>query len=214
MKKLDDTAKRKLSNRIAEVERACESELVCLITKQSARYILFPLLIAALCALFMPAIQFLAGGAGVSGFAITFQHQAIVFVGLAAFFVCTPLAQLLTPKWLKQQNCERHSTEQFFRQKLHNTKDRNAILIFVSWGERYVTIVADKGINEKVQQTDWDDLISNFATEIKAGELESGFLNIIGGAGDLLKQHFPVTAPKTDELPNHLIELNGAPYIN
>lgn len=214
MKKLDDTAKRKISDRIADVERHCESELVCLVTKQSARYILFPLLIAAVCALFMPIIQLLADGAGLSGFAITFQHQTIVFVLLAALFVLTPLGHMLTPRWIKQQNCERYSTEQFFSHKLHDTKARNAILVFVSWNERFVTIVADKCINEQVQQSDWDDLIAGFVSQIKAGELEHGFLQIIGGAGDLLSQNFPATAPKTDELPNHLIELEGARYVN
>ncbi|MCK0095955.1 TPM domain-containing protein [Yoonia sp. F2084L] len=214
MKKLDETAKRKISGRIAEVEKNCESELVCLITRQSARYILFPLLITAIFALFMPIIQPLANAAGATGFVITFQHQTIVFVVLAALFVFTPLGHMLTPAWIKQQNCARYSTEQFFSHKLHETASRNAILIFVSWDERFVTIVADKGINERVQQSDWDGLIAGFVTQIKAGELERGFLDIIGGAGDLLTQNFPVTAPKTDELPNHLIALEGAHYVN
>lgn len=208
MKNINENVKTRISNRIAEVERNCESELVCLITTRSARYILFPLLIAAMVALFMPIIGVFIEGA------ITFQHQTILFVILAALFVFTPLNLKLTPEWLKQQNCDRYSVEQFFRQKLHETTSRNAILIFVSWEEKFVTVVADKGIDEKVQQGDWDKLIDDFIGDIKQNEMERGFLQIISAAGDLLATNFPVTTAKTDELPNHLIEQNGSGYVS
>jgi putative membrane protein len=71
-----------------------------------------------------------------------------------------------------------------------------------------------KGINEQVQQSDWDDLISGFVNAIKADDMANGFLSIIGGAGNLLIKHFPVESPKTDELSNHLIELDAATYVS
>lgn len=208
MKKIDDDSKTQIRDRIAEVERNCESELVCLVTTRSARYVLFPLLIAAVSALFMPIIGLFFDGA------VNFQHQTVLFVILAALFVFTPLSHKLTPKWLKQQNCDRSSVEQFFRQKLHETKSRNAILIFVSWDEKFVTVVADRGINQEVQQGDWDKLIADFILDVKANEMERGFLQIIGGAGDLLASNFPVKTTKVDELPNHLIELQGSDYVS
>jgi len=214
MKTIDDSTKQKISAKIAEVEQNCDSELVCLVTNRSARYVLFPLLIAAIAALFMPIIEPLASRFGAAQFNVSFGHQTILFVTLAALFVLTPLSHMLTPRWLKQQNGARVGTEQFFSHQLHDTQARNAVLIFVSWDEKFVTIVADKGIDEKVLQSDWDGLVSGFVGQIKAGKLERGFLDIIGGAGELLVKHFPVTSPKTDELSNHLITQTDVRYIS
>lgn len=214
MRKIDYATKILIRDRIADVEKTCESELVCLVTKRSARYLLYPLLTAAVLSLILPITQVLAELFGFPGFVLSFQHQTIFFAILAVMFTCTPAGHQVTPRWLKQQNCDRYSTEQFFKQHLHETRARNAILIFVSWEEKYVTIVADKGINERVQQSDWDDLILGFVNAIKADEMADGFLSIIGGAGDLLIKHFPVKSAKSDELPNHLIELDAAPYIS
>lgn len=210
MQKIDDTTRAKISQCIADVERNCDSELVCLITQRSAQYILFPLLAAALIALFMPITAVL----GFSGWNPSFAQQTLLFIVLVPLFVLTPLHRVLTPNWLRLQNCERYSTEQFFHQKLHETTSRNAILVFVSWDERFVSIVADTGINAKVKQSDWDDLITNFITAIKNDQIEQGFVAMIAGAGDLLKTHFPVSVAKDDELPNHLIELGGPTYIS
>ena len=214
MRKIDEATKALIQQRIADVEKTCDSELVCLVTRRSAQYVLYPLLTAAILSLMLPLTQAFVGLFGFHDFTLRFQHQTIFFAALAILFTCTPIRQMVTPKWLQQQNCARYSTEQFFRQQLHETRARNAILIFVSWDEKYVTIVADKGINEQVQQSDWDDLISGFVNAIKADDMANGFLSIIGGAGDLLINHFPVESPKTDELPNHLIELDAAPYVS
>lgn len=214
MKKIDNSARTKISHQISEVEKSCESELVCLITQRSARYVLFPLLIAAFIALIFPVLQPFANMLGADGITLTFQYQTVLFLVLAALFVFTPLRHKLTPKWLKQQNCDRYSREQFFGHHLHETTSRNAILIFVSWDERFVTVVADKGINERVQQGDWDQLIAGFIADIRNDDVEKGFLRIIRGAGDLLIKHFPSQTPKQDALPNHLLEPAAPDYLS
>lgn len=211
MKNINDTARDNIRNQIAEIERHCDSELVCLITKSSARYMLFPLLIAALVALVMPVVQALPVWPDIE---TTFTHQTMLFFALAAVFVFTPLRNRLTPKQIRIQNCERFASEQFFRHQLHDTKARNGVLIFVSWDEKFVTVIGDKGINAKVGQRDWDMLISDFIGQVKTGEIEKGFMQITRGAGDLLMEHFPVTTAKTDELPNHLIETDRPIYIS
>jgi putative membrane protein len=214
MQKIDAATKALIQDRITEVEKTCDSELVCLITNRSARYVLYPLLTAAILSLMLPLIEPLAMLAGWSAFTLTFQHQTACFAVLALLFTLTPIRNVVTPKWLQHQNCARYSTEQFFHHHLHETPARNAVLIFVSWEEKYVTIVADKGINEKVQQSDWDALIAGFVMAIKGGDMANGFSSIIGGAGDLLIKHFSLETPKTNELPNHLIALDNPPYIS
>ena len=214
MQKIDDATKALISDRIAEVEKQCEGELVCLMTRRSARYVFYPILIAALCSMLLPFAAVFAENAGLGAPDIGFVHQTFAFVILALVLTLTPASHLVAPKWLKRQNCDRYSTEQFFRHQLHETRARNGVLIFVSWEEKYVTIIADKGINEKVRQSDWDGLIANFVAAIRRGDLAEGFVSIVGGAGDLLTTHFPSQAGTADELSNHLITEDGAPYIS
>ena len=82
MNNIDDEAKKRIREKIALIEAQSNSELVCLITKRSARYVFFPLLMAAIAALFFPALQPLADTFGYPDFAITYQHQQFCFWSL------------------------------------------------------------------------------------------------------------------------------------
>lgn len=214
MRKFDDVTRALIQQKISEVETRCDSELVCLVTRRSARYLIYPLLVAAILSLLLPVTEGLAGLAGFDNVPLRFEDQLMFFVLCALLFCLTPLRGVVTPRWLKSQNCQRYGNELFFRHHLHETSRRNGILVFVSWEERHVAIIADKGINDRVPQSAWDDLISDFVTSIKADDMATGFLSIIGGAGDLLIRHFPKDEPAKNELANHLIEVNAVPYVS
>jgi len=214
MQKLDNDSKSRISSKIADIERKTNSELICLIAPQSARYFFFPLFLSALVALFSPILEPIIVSLGFTEFMYTFEHQTIFFLLLAALFMFTPFNMFLTPKWLRTQNCTRFSVEQFFAHRVDETKDRSGVLIFVSWKERFVTVVADKGITEKVDQAAWDDLIIGFTQHVKNKKIEQGFLEMIDKSGRLLIDNFPAKAINEDELPNHLIEITRPNYIS
>lgn len=214
MQNISDDTKTKIRNKIAEIERQTNSELVCIITRKSARYVFFPLIMAALIALFLPALEIAGHIFGYHEKVLTFQHQTIAFVVLALLFLFTPLNCFLTPRWIRHQNCNRYCTEQFFVHGLHETENRSAILFFVSWDEKFVRIIADKGINEKIDQDVWIDLVKDFIVKVKAKEIEAGFLNSIEKAGALLIKNFPAHAASNDEISNHLIILARPEYVS
>lgn len=214
MTKLSQDAKARIREKIAEAERTTQSELVCLITRRSARYVFFPSILAALLALFLPVVGPLLSLAGGPELEIGFQHQTVLFIVLAGLLVMTPLGLLVTPRSVKRQNAQRFATEQFFANRLHETDDRAAILLFVSLDEHVVEVVADTGINEKVDQSTWDGMVKDFVSRVKANEIEAGFLGIVAAAGAVLTEHFPAKERNEDELPNHLIELDGPGYLS
>ena len=84
---------------------------------------------------------------------------------------------------------------------------RTGVLIFASAAERYVEIVADAGINEKVTTDVWNDAVCSLVTEIKAGRPAEGFLAAIEQCGAVLAAHFPPGALKRNELPDKLLEI-------
>ena len=92
------------------------------------------------------------------------------------------------------------SMQAFLENNLHNTIDRTGILIFASVMEQKVIILADSGINEKVEIGTWQKTIDELIEDIKKKNLTSGLLAAIFKCGDLLSKHFP---PK-DNNPNEL----------
>ena len=82
-------------------------------------------------------------------------------------------------------------------------------MLFVSLAEHYVEILADKNINQVVENNTWKRLIDNFVVHVKQGTTKQGYLDTIEEAGKLLRQHFP-SSPEKDKnmLPDHLIEIS------
>jgi len=63
------------------------------------------------------------------------------------------------------------------------------VLIFVSAAEQYVEIIADRGINRHVPKQQWQAIVDEFVTSVKAGKTEQGFLRCIEQCGELLHKH-------------------------
>ncbi|MBD3647609.1 MAG: hypothetical protein HUJ31_09195, partial [Pseudomonadales bacterium] len=79
-------------------------------------------------------------------------------------------------------------------------------LIFVSEAERYVEIIADRGISAHVNDEEWQDIVDEFTGLVHAGKTLEGFLTAVTRCGELLKKHVPGTHDE-DELPNRMIIL-------
>jgi putative membrane protein len=192
---------------IAEAIRKAESntsgEFVAVVASASDSYYYIPLLWSALFALAIPSIIALLPVA-TPGYTVL---QAITFVVCALLFRWQPLKMRLIPKPVKHRRAQLLAREQFLAQGVHNTALRNGILLFVSVAERYVEIIADKGVNDVVPDNTWDQLIQQFVGSVKAGRIEQGFVDAVTECGRLLQTHFPVSEKDINELPNHLVEL-------
>jgi len=73
--------------------------------------------------------------------------------------------------------------------------------------ERYVEIIADKGINDVVEAGTWDKIVNQFVANVKQGQVAGGFIFASQQCGEVLIAHFPVAANDKNELPDHLIQL-------
>jgi len=93
----------------------------------------------------------------------------------------------------------------FTEQGLHYTKDHTGILILVSLLEHRVEVLADRGINQKVNAGTWDEVVRIITAAIKSGQGCDGICKAIERCGQILAAHFPRQADDKDELPNRLI---------
>ena len=92
----------------------------------------------------------------------------------------------------------------FERLKMHETKDRNGVLIYIATRDRKLAIIGDQNINEKVSSDYWETTKDNLITAFKKGEYVNGITVAIADVGEKLKAHFPYLSDDTDELANDL----------
>ena len=202
---LNNSEKQRISAAITAIECQTSGELVTVITRSSDEYRYIPYLWAALLALLVPGIL----SVDIIPLAVNLHYlvQICTFLGAAVVFNWSPLKVRLIPSGVKKLRAHRLAQEQFFLQNLHTTPGRTGVLLFVSIAEHYVEIIADKGINDVVNDSDWESIVARFVDELKNNRVADGFLTAINACGALLAEHFPATDEKTDNLPNHLIEL-------
>ena len=223
---LDDAARLRIRDAIAGAEKTTSGEIFAVVARSADDYRYVPVLWAMLVALFVPLPLLFArvpsGWVSAAGEpwdsaldsvglplpgSWIYLAQLLVFLILAVVLSLPAIKPLLVPAVAKRRHAHGLAVEQFLAHGLHITEARTGVLIFVSLFERYAEIVADAGINSKVDQAVWDDLIAALLADIRTGRLDDGLVGAIDRAGKILATHFPPRPPNRDELPNDLILL-------
>jgi putative membrane protein len=93
----------------------------------------------------------------------------------------------------------------FYLNGLYRTKHETGVLIYISIFEKRVWVLGDRGINEKVGEDAWAGLVDMIIDGIKNNRQGKAICGAVDRAGEILREHFPITPDDTDELPN-LIE--------
>ena len=202
---LTEQEKHKISDAIREAESRTSGEIVTVIARAADDYFYIPTLWAGLLALLTPSVLLILPVE--IDYTLIYAIQVLVFVFATMLFRWSPLKLALIPRPIKHRRASRLAYEQFILQGLHQTRDRNGLLLFVSVAERYVEIIADQGINDRVQKDTWNSIVGEFVGHVKQRKIADGFITAIQQSGDVLQQHFPVEPIDKNELPNHLIEL-------
>ncbi len=95
----------------------------------------------------------------------------------------------------------------FKRLKMHETAERNAVLIYMAYGERLFAILGDKGIHEKVTQDFWNQLKHTMHGQFSQGKLCDGLCEAILTCGQSLQTHFPRQSNDNNELSDDVVML-------
>mgnify|MGYP001817729701 FL=1 len=94
--------------------------------------------------------------------------------------------------------------EVFHLLKMDNTRESNAVLIYVAVDDKKFVICGDKGINEVVPKGFWDTTKDVIQNKFKEGKFKEGIINGILMAGNELQAHFPWKPNDTNELSNEV----------
>ncbi|MBK1885091.1 MULTISPECIES: TPM domain-containing protein [Marinobacter] len=190
---------------ITAVERETDAEVVTVLTAQADNYAYIPLLWAGIIALLVPGIiNYLTSWLSAD---VLLLSQWGVFALLSLVFRIPGINRRLIPRSVGYWRASNLARRQFLEQNLHHTAGATGMLIFVSEAERYVEILVDRGISERIGNDAWEDIIAAFTKQVKQGETLTGFISCIEDCGKHLKAKVPATHQK-DELPNHLVILS------
>ncbi|MDR6923117.1 MULTISPECIES: TPM domain-containing protein [Chryseobacterium] len=87
---------------------------------------------------------------------------------------------------------------------MNKTADRNAVLFHVNFEKKYLAIIGDIGIHEKVHQSYWDHLHDYITAEFAKGNYYKALKSAILETGIELKKYFPIQGENPNQLPNEI----------
>ncbi|PID63139.1 MAG: hypothetical protein CR986_00270 [Ignavibacteriae bacterium] len=102
----------------------------------------------------------------------------------------------------RNSNLKELAEKEFYRLKMHTTRDKTGILLFFLLGERQFYILADKGINEKVESNVWKEVSLKIQQMFRNGHFAGGIIEGVDMVGKLLHKNFPIKSDDTNELSN------------
>ena len=88
--------------------------------------------------------------------------------------------------------------------KMHETEQKNGVLIYLAVADKSFVILGDEGINSIVETGFWDKTKDVMVAQFKKGDFKQGLIDGILSAGNELKKYFPWTADDTNELSNEI----------
>lgn len=108
---------------------------------------------------------------------------------------------------LRGQTARQRAVEVFSQLRVWDTERNSGVLIYVQMVDRKVEILADRGINARVEQRRWDEICHRMEQTFRAGRFEEGALAAIGETTALLRLHFPAGGANRNELSDRPVIL-------
>src|SRR6478609_2512234 len=127
------------------------------------------------------------------------------FIGALKAHFLNPVKRMLLSQYHLDQSTKKRAENAFLEEEVFNTRQRTGIMIFVSFFEREVIVMADKGISKVVDQKVWDSLVRNIIENVRNGKITEGMEAAIKKCGEiLLDKGFVISGDDVNELGDDL----------
>ncbi len=130
------------------------------------------------------------------------------FLSFALFYTILPY--LPCRRWLiarQELDARVHDAAfmQFYASGLYRTRESNGVEIYLSFFEREVVVIGDRGIHEKMGDQHWQKVRDLIIRGMKDGNACQGICNAVEECGKALAEHFPRRHDDVNELPDQVI---------
>lgn len=207
----------RINKAVKDAESTTSGEIATAIIKESSDYAFYELAFSVVVgALYFVGIIF--GSTGIEQWlkSMFWNYNPIyllMFTGFSLFGVIgitylitniPAIDRLIIPKKIMNIKVNNRAVRHFIESGTCYTKDRTGILIFISKMERKVVLLADKGINDKISQDKWDDIVKNIVQGIKDDKVVDSISKGIKDCGIILTKEFPIEKDDVNELSDDI----------
>ena len=211
---VSDADRQRITRCVQEVEKKTSGEIVPFVKSASYHYPAAALRAALAVSALVAAAATVAEGFfmpwGTLGLFDLWVFPSVFAACFLVVFALTTFAPVLKRPFISRaemtDEVEEAALTAFYRHRLAETRDRTGILLYVSLFERQVVVMADKGINEKVDQETWQQVADIVLGGIREGWPADALCEAVTRCGELITAQFPIRAGDRDELHNLIVE--------
>ena len=201
---LTATERRQIEARIAEAKKHTSGEIVVMVVPSSYHYPLATMLGSLLLAILLGiAATFLSRNESIWFFLPVFGVSFMLFHELIKRIDIIKRV-FVTASDMKGE-VDEAAIQSFYHRKINHTVAHTGILIYISLFEHKVRVIADKGINEKVPQDLWQEIVNIIIRGISGKKHGNAIAAAIDRCGEILSSHFPAKLEDRNELGNEVI---------
>ncbi|UXX79098.1 hypothetical protein N7E81_17230 [Reichenbachiella carrageenanivorans] len=195
--------KKQVKEAIQALEQKTAGEMVVYFARESDSYLMACWKLSSIFgAIFLTLIATLSYlwllPASVSVMTICLTAIGTTAIGFAIPYFIHTLRVSFTPDEIVSHRVLTKARDIFLQEEIFNTTDRIGILIYISELEHQVQVLGDSGINAKIEQEDWNEVLGLVIQGIKANKPAQGIASAIGKCEDLLLANDFVNVVKPD----------------
>ncbi len=195
---------KKIESKIGSCEERSSCELLAILSKRSDDYFFIPILWAALTAMFLPAVLMAFFPALEPEGMKLLLSQWLLFVALALIFRLDAVKMRLIPARVRHKRARDMAHLQFISNGLNDADAPCAVLLFISFEERYVQILTNSKV--PIENSRWESVIEKLTKDIKAGKMQEGIESAIEQICSLIEETAPCeNCKKENRFPNRLV---------
>jgi putative membrane protein len=116
-----------------------------------------------------------------------------------------PIKFWLLSQFHLDQSTHKRAETAFMEEEVFNTRHRTGIMIFISFFEHEVIVMADRGISKVVAQKEWDKMVGNLIENVRRGKVTDGMIAAVQRCAEILLENgFVRTKDDVNELRDDL----------
>jgi len=145
-----------------------------------------------------------------SNYLLYFYGFSTFLIIALSYLICNiPFVdRLIISKTKMNEKVHARAMQYFAESNISSTRDRTGILIFISFMEQRVEVIADIGIGKIIPNEKWQQIVDTIIDGIKTKKMVFKLNEAILECGEMLKIHFPIKEDDTNELKDeiHILE--------
>jgi len=209
--KFTEEEKKRIKDTVKKIEKKTSGEIVTYFANRSDNYYEAPFIASSISSVLGFIFLNILSHFWLLPFEFNILNFSVIILSIMVLvFVAVQFIPILKHAFISEKRESKmagiKAVEVFVNEEVFNTKDRTGILIFISEFEQNVKVIADTGINKKVEQEQWNKIVETIINGIKNKKITDGIVSAIEQCGELLVENdFIITKNDTNELSDKII---------